>query len=569
MSNYTVIARRWRPKTFEDVIGQPHIVTTIRNAMRQGRMAHAYLFTGPRGVGKTSVARILAKAVNCAHVKEGEPCNVCERCTGIDGGGYVDVIEIDAASNRGINEIKELRETVRYLPMEGKYKVYIMDEAHMLTPEAFNALLKTLEEPPGHNIFILATTEPQKIPYTIMSRCQRFDFRRISEAEIIQQMKRICTEEGIAFDEKVFGYIVREADGSMRDAESILDQVIAYSGDHISERDVTDVIGVVERQLVYRIVEAVVTQDAKAGLEAIEKTLEQGYDAYQVYKALVSFLRDVLMIRVWEGRPPFLFIDDEEYEQLVELAKPVEYYEIQNLLNYLLQAEELVRGAFPKISLEILFINLYNLTRLREVEHVLGGITHSLPQPEREHREESRPNADFQAGQEIKSDVTPGIKPVIKPDMKPDLKPETRPQAKPGPEPEARPRPKPEGRPEARPEQERTEPVNRRREAPPESHPTGKTPGAQEFLEYLKSESPFFGNVLQTLEIRAEDEKLVILLDKKYGFVGRDTNTTSELKRLAAQFFGREVMLKLSDANSPREDTLEDYVRDAQSLFNV
>src|SRR5271157_3509298 len=245
--SYTVIARRWRPGRFEDVVGQAHVVTTLKNSIKRGRIAHAYLFAGPRGVGKTSIARILAKAVNCLEGVKEEPCNDCQTCKAIDGGSFVDVIEIDAASNRGIDEIRELRETVRYLPMEARYKVYIIDEAHMLTEPAFNALLKTLEEPPGHNIFILATTESQKIPYTILSRCQRFDFRRISEANLIDQLKRICIDEQVSYDEKVLNYVVREADGSLRDAESILDQVISYSGKEVTERDAIDVIGVVQR----------------------------------------------------------------------------------------------------------------------------------------------------------------------------------------------------------------------------------------------------------------------------------------------------------------------------------
>ncbi len=372
MNNYTVIARRWRPKRFEDVVGQAHVVTTLKNSIRRGRIAHAYLFSGPRGVGKTSISRILAKAVNCVEGVKEEPCNECHTCKGIDSGNFVDVIEIDAASNRGIDEIRELRETVRYLPMEARYKVYIIDEAHMLTEPAFNALLKTLEEPPGHNIFILATTESQKIPYTIMSRCQRFDFRRISEAALIEQLKRICVDEQLEYDEKVLNYVVREADGSLRDAESILDQVISYSGKHVTEKDAIDVIGVVQREVAYGIVKSVVEKDPRAGLGLIADTLEQGHDAYQVYKGLVAFLRDLLMIKVWNDKPPFVFMDDEEYAKVRDLLKAVEYEEIQDMVRHMLKAEDLVRGAFPKISLEVLFIGLYSLGKGEDVGEDAG-----------------------------------------------------------------------------------------------------------------------------------------------------------------------------------------------------
>jgi DNA polymerase-3 subunit gamma/tau len=345
------------------VIGQPHIITTLKNSIKAGRIAHAFLFTGPRGVGKTSLARIFAKAVNCVNGPTAEPCNVCENCVGIASGNFVDVIEIDAASTRGIDDIKELRETVRYLPMKAAYKVYILDEAHMLTDQARNAFLKTLEEPPGHNIFILATTESQKIPYTIMSRCQRFDFRRITEREITQQLKAICTKDGIAFDEGAFHHVAIEADGSMRDAESILEQIIAYGGQHISESDVINIIGVVEKEVVYRIVKSIITKDLREGLSAIEATLSEGYDVGQVYRGLVGYLRNMMIIKAVGGLPEFVSMGEEEYRALSGLIEDIEYYEIQNMLYYMLRSEDLMRGLFPRIALETLYINLYNLVR--------------------------------------------------------------------------------------------------------------------------------------------------------------------------------------------------------------
>jgi DNA polymerase-3 subunit gamma/tau len=487
--SYTVIARRFRPKRFEEVVGQPHIVTTLRNAVRSGRVGHAYLFTGQRGVGKTSVARILAKATNCLGVIDGEPCGTCENCLSIDGGHFVDIIEIDAATNTGIDDIRELQETVRYFPMKGRYKVYIIDECHRLSRNAFDGLLKTLEEPSGHNIFILASTEPQSMPYTIQSRCQRFDFRRMTESEIVEQLKKICDHEHVGYDEKAFTYIVREADGSMRDAQSLLDQVIAYAGDHISEKQVTDVIGVVAREYVYEIMKSILEQEPRSGLELIERTLEMGYDVYQAYRSLVSFTREMMLVKLWNGKPPFLFLDDQEYEQIDGLIKGIEYYEIQNMLNYMLQAEDLVRGVFPKVSFEVLFINLYNISQLRDVEKVLNG-----------------------------------------------LEPRDIPQ---------------------------------RHEAPPAEEPVKepvRSVDAKGFVEFLKSKKPFIGGMLASLQIKVEEKRLILSLDERSAIMRKDAGTISDVKRLASEFFGREMDISFADAGTT--NSLQDYVREAESLFN-
>jgi DNA polymerase-3 subunit gamma/tau len=525
--SYTVIAMRWRPRKFEDVVGQPHIVTTLKNSVKSGRIAHAYLFSGPRGVGKTSISRILAKAVNCVEGVREEPCNVCPTCTAIDSGGFVDVIEIDAASNRGIDEIRELRETVRYLPMEGRYKVYIIDEAHMLTEPAFNALLKTLEEPPGHNIFVLATTESQKIPYTIMSRCQRFDFRRISEAHIVEQLKRICQDEGISYEEKVLNYVVREADGSLRDAESILDQVISYSGMHISEKDVIDVIGVVQREVAYDMVRCIIERDAKGGLELIARTLEQGHDVYQVYRGLVSFLRDLLMIKVWNDKPPFVFMDSEEYERAKGLLKRVEYYEIQNMVHHILQAEDLIRGVFPKISLEILFINLYNLGQLRDVEKMLESRTEQAREPER------------------KTDVHERREPIAEKRHAeyPAAAEKTVQQQ----------------------EYETHETIEAR-------SPVAEIPVQQEagdLVSYLRAKSVRLFGFFGSLDMNAEDDTVVVSLDKRSDYLKEQTDIVNEFKNHASDFFGKEMRVRFVAASGERTDTIDDYVKEAERLFKI
>ncbi len=490
--DYTVIARRWRPKRFEDVVGQPHIVTTIKNSIKHNRVAHAYLFTGPRGVGKTSLARIIAKAMNCIGGPKEEPCGICENCTAIDNGSFVDVIEIDAASTRGIDDIRELTETVRYMPMKGTYKLYILDEAHMLTPQARDAFLKTLEEPPRNNIFILATTEPQKIPYTIMSRCQRFDFRRISETDIEEQLKRICKDEDITYDERAFQYIAVEADGSLRDAESMLDQIIAYCGKHISEKDVIDIIGIVERDVLYGIVKSILDGNLKAGLEIIENTLSRGYDVYQIYKGLIYILRNMMIMKVCEGVPPFLYIGEDEYKRVTVLLKDLEYYEIQNMLHYMLKAEDLLRGFFPKVSLEILYINLYNLTKLRDVERIIDNLGKHSYKRDEGHGHDIDETVEHESGQDIKG-----------------------------------------------------------------------------FIEYLKKKKPLIGSIFDTLQINIEGDNVIVYMDKISNLIRGDAGQKEEIKKCLKEFFGKEMGLILKDAGEIKKNILDEYVKEAGTLFKV
>jgi DNA polymerase-3 subunit gamma/tau len=360
--SYLVIARKWRPALFDEIVGQGHVTRTLKNAISTGRIAHAYLFSGPRGVGKTTAARILAKAINCEAGPTPAPCNKCRSCASIGAGSSVDVLEIDGASNTGVDNVRELRESVKYVPAEARYKVYIIDEVHMLSGPAFNALLKTLEEPPRHVVFIFATTEPHKIPATILSRCQRFDFRRIPFAEIKERIGSIVSAEGFSVDEKALFLIAREADGSLRDSQSLLEQVLAFSDGHVTERVVSDALGFLDTQTMNGLTESVIAKDGEKCLNIVENIFNFGYDLKRVCADLLKHLRDLLVIKV-TGDTKLLDLPDAELERLKEIAKTVAPELLHSLFDAVSRGyEDVSRSAYPRYSLEMTLLGAMNGT---------------------------------------------------------------------------------------------------------------------------------------------------------------------------------------------------------------
>lgn len=372
---YLVLARKFRPQSFEDVAGQEHVVKTLRNAISHGHVAHAFLFSGPRGVGKTTIARILAKSLNCENGPTPTPCNACSICREITDGSSLDVREIDGASNRGIDEIRELRENVKFAPAVARYKIYIIDEVHMLTREAFNALLKTLEEPPGHVKFIFATTENYKVPATILSRCQCYDFRRISLQEIAVNLEKVAQTEKIQITPTALSWIAEAGDGSMRDAQSIFDQVISYAGANISNADVEEILGLVDRKYLFRLSEAVLQRDAGACLIILEEAYLAGMDMKQLYQMMLKHFRNMLLVKIAADSSSSFDIAAEQIEALKKQVENSTRETLQRYIEILIGEEESFRRTQEtKLKLETILVRMAYLEPIIPVGEIVSAI---------------------------------------------------------------------------------------------------------------------------------------------------------------------------------------------------
>ncbi|WP_182201648.1 DNA polymerase III subunit gamma/tau [Paraliobacillus salinarum] len=355
--SYQALYRVWRPQSFEDVVGQSHITRTLQNAIVQEKFSHAYLFSGPRGTGKTSAAKIFAKTINCRQAPTAEPCNSCDACLGIQDGSISDVMEIDAASNNGVEQIRDIRDKVKYAPSSVAYKVYIIDEVHMLSPGAFNALLKTLEEPPKHVVFILATTEPHKIPLTIISRCQRFDLKRITQQDIVARMETIVEKESISITKEALHVVALAAEGGMRDALSILDQAISYSDDQVELADVLAVTGSVSQQKLIEMILALFNKDAQQALQLVDGFIQSGKDPGRFVYDSIYFLRDILM---YQSAPQLDILDramvDEDFRHLCETLHANWIQKTISILNDCQQEMKWTNS--PKVFLEITVLKI-------------------------------------------------------------------------------------------------------------------------------------------------------------------------------------------------------------------
>jgi DNA polymerase-3 subunit gamma/tau len=436
--SYLIYARKYRPMAFEEMIGQKAVVQTLQNAIKNDRVSQAYIFSGMRGVGKTTAARILAKALNCQEGPTPSPCNKCEFCTSINEDRSVDVLEIDGASNRGIDEVRSLREGVKYKPIHSRYKVIIIDEVHMLTREAFNALLKTLEEPPPHTIFIFATTEFHKVPATIVSRCQHFEFKKISQKELINHLLDITKRENLTISPFGLNLIAEAADGSLRDVLSLLDQAVAFSGENINDEDLKEILGTISQDLLLRFSRAILDEQSSELFSLVEEIIEYGYDLRFFYKELIHHFRNLLLVSSLEEPQDVLPMNEDDLKNLKSVAEKASAEELLRYLVALQEGEqELKFSSHPRIYLEALLVKLSHFKKviplkdlLKDIEDIKKELKKSGEKP----KTADYPQAEFRPGRREMPPTPPPLTDEV-PLQKPGLIEEKPPAEKKAPDP--------------------------------------------------------------------------------------------------------------------------------------
>ncbi|MDY4698130.1 DNA polymerase III subunit gamma/tau [Eubacterium coprostanoligenes] len=559
---YQVLYRKYRPKVFSDVYGQDHVTSTLKNEIKNGRVSHAYLFTGSRGTGKTTCAKILAKAVNCEHNVDGEPCNECEVCKGLDNGSIYDVVEIDAASNNGVDNIRELRDETNYAPSRGKYRVYIIDEVHMLSTGAFNALLKTLEEPPAHVIFILATTEVHKLPATILSRCQRFDFKRIQPETMAVRLKEVAGLEGLGLDDDAAVLIARIADGALRDGLSILDQCAGRSKE-INSDLVSEVAGLAGREAMYKLSDCIANSDSNTAMSIISDLYQNSFDMERLCVEMINHFRNFLVAKTVRKSRELIICTDDEYNTILEASKEFTVESIVFALDLFQNTLVTIKGgASARIEVEMAFIKLCEPKMDESIASLLDRV--------------SKLENAIKSG--VKVQPTQTAVPAPKEEYIPKDEPKPQPKAEPTPVPMPEPEPTPvEEEPSVQEQQPVVEtPPVEHKTAPPVANPNETVEFTQwgDFMDVLhRTNIPLFG-VLSGSKGYVRGE--FFLLDSPNPAV-RDfiklpihsKSIKAALLEVTGVHFKLGLFKRPAEQSAPKRDPLEDLINQAQGSVNI